>query len=303
MRHVLDTRAPDLEIAALAAAQHGVVSLAQLRRAGLAIGAVNARVRAGRLHRLHTGVFAVGHTRLSREGRWLAAVLALGDGAALSHVSGAALWGLRPSSATRTHVTVPTSAGRPHRDAIRVHRSRTLTPADVTTHDAIPVTTVARTLLDLAGVLATGPLERAIERALQLRLFDLTALRDVLYANPNARGARTLRRLLGTIANEPPLTRSHLEALMRDLCDAHAIERPAVNALVDGREVDFLWRRERLVVETDGHETHGTRTAFEADRARDARLTVLGYRVVRFTHRRLTREPHDVASTLTALLV
>jgi hypothetical protein len=274
----------------------------QLRDLGLGAGAINHRVRCGRLHRRHRGVFAVGHRRLTQHGRWMAAVLALGDDAALSHVSAAALWGLRDSAAVRIHVTVPTSAGREHRDAIVVHRSRTLRGEDVARRDAIAVTSVARTLLDIAGMLARGPLERAVERSLALRLFDLLAVRALIDADPTRPGARTLDRIVATLHHEPVLTRSELEGLMRDLCDAHGLPRPLVNSMVDGSEVDFFWRARRLVVETDGHETHGTRAAFERDRARDARLTMLGYRVVRFTYRQLVHEPDRVAATLAALL-
>lgn len=291
----------DAQIARLAESQYGVVSLAHLRAAGLAPGAIYSRVRAGRLHRVHRGVFAVGHRRLSREGHWLAAVLALGDGAALSHISAGAHLALRPSSAGVIHLTVPSHAGRRTRPGIVVHRSITL-GAGVIRHEGVPVTDVARTLLDLAGMLAPGPLERAVERSLELRLFDLTAVCAVLDANPRRRGTAVLARIIDTIHDEPALTRSELEALMRDVCDAHGIERPEVNATVDCYEVDFLWRSRRLIVETDSHKHHGTRTAFENDRATDARLTVLGYRVIRFTHRQLTRTRDIVTTTLTSLI-
>ena len=125
------TTTPDAAVAQIAFEQHGVVTFEQLRDAGLGAGAINLRVRNGRLHRLHRGVFAVGHARISREGRWLAAVLALGEGAVLSHVSAAALWGIRHSSSAYVHVTVPTAAGRARRRGIVVHRSLTLGPADV----------------------------------------------------------------------------------------------------------------------------------------------------------------------------
>jgi len=173
-----DSVGVDEQIAVLAAAQHGVVALTQLRAIGIRSGAIYHRVRCGRLHQLHRGVFAVGHTP-------------------------------RP---------------------------------------------------------------------------------------------RTLKRIVATIHNEPPITRSHLEALMRDLCDQHGLPRPEVNSMVEGEEVDFFWRAQRLIVETDGHATHGTNVAFERDRARDARLTLLGYRVVRFTYQQLTYERDHVAATLRGLL-
>jgi REase_MTES_1575 len=302
MEHVPATATADARIARLAEAQHGVVGLGQLRAAGLGIGAINFRVRAGRLHRLYRSVFAVGHTRLSRQGRWMAALLAAGDGAVLSHVSAAALWELRPSSAASIHVTVLTYGGRLRRPGIVVHRSRALAPAAVADRDAIAVTSVARTLVDLAGMLAPGPLERAVERSLALRLFDLTSVRAAIDARSTVRGASALARVVAGIHDEPALTRSELEALMRDVCAAHGIESPEVNARVEGHEVDFLWRSRRLIVETDGHAYHGTRTAFERDRAKDARLTTLGYRVVRFTYRQLVYERDVVVATLIALL-
>ena len=302
MRRAPDDERADALVARVAATQHGVVTLRQLWAAGLGNNAIYHRVRCGRLHRLYRGVYAVGHRHLTREGRRLAAVVALGDGAALSHVSAAALWGLRTSDATRIHVTVPSPGGRGRRAQITVHRSRSLRSRDVTTVDAIPVTSVARTLLDLAGMLAPGPLERAVERSLQLRLFDLRAIRALIDADPTRSGAGALGRIIAGVHDEPALTRSELEARMRDLCDAHGIPRPEVNTLVDGDEVDFLWRGQRLIVETDGHATHGTRAAFESDRARDARHTTLGYRVVRVTYRRLVHEPGLVAATLKALV-
>ncbi|HVF79861.1 MAG TPA: hypothetical protein VNA28_16315 [Solirubrobacteraceae bacterium] len=135
------------------------------------------------------------------------------------------------------------------------------------------MTSVARTLLDLAATLAPGPLERAVERTLSLRLFDLAAVNAVTKENATRPGATTLAELVTTIHDEPPLTRSQLEARMRDLCDAHDIPRPEVNAQIAGVEVDFFWRAHRLAVETDGHETHGTRAAFEntAPRTRGSR--------------------------------
>jgi hypothetical protein len=293
---------PDIAVAQLAFRQHGVVTFAQLRDAGLGEGAINLRGRNGRLHRLHRGVFAVGHSRISREGRWLAAVLALGEGAVLSHVSAAALWGIRHSSSSYVHVTVPTSGGRHRRRGIVVHRSLTLGPADVDEEQAIAVTSVSRTLLDLAGVLAPGRLERAIEQSLALRLFDLRAVDAVLAANPRRPGAAALAEIIARIHDEPSLARLELEALMLDLCDAHGIERPEVNVLIEGIEVDFLWRTHRLIVETDGRQWHDTPHGFARDRERDERLTVLGYRVVRFTYRRVADHPDAVAATLRALL-
>jgi very-short-patch-repair endonuclease len=164
------------------------------------------------------------------------------------------------------------------------------------------VTTPARTLLDLAGMLTPSPLERAVEQALVLRLFDLGALHAVLGAHPTRAGAAALARIVAHIDDEPSLTRSEAEAVFLELCAAHAIERPAVNPRIESLTVDFAWRAQRVVVEIDGHRYHDTRAAFERDRARDARLTVAGYRVVRFTYRQLVRESATVARVLLALL-
>ena len=296
------TATPDAVIAQTAFKQHGVVTFEQLRDAGLGAGAINLRVRNGRLHRLHRGVFVVGHSRISREGRWLAAVLALAEGAVLSHVSAAALWGIRHSSSAYAHVTVPTAGGRAQRRGVIVHRSRKLAAEDVDEQQGIAVTSVSRTLLDLASMLSPTRLERAVEQSLALRLFDLRGVEAVLRANPRRPGAAALAEIIARVHDEPSLTRRELEALMLDLCDAHGIERPEVNVLVVGLEVDFLWRAHRLVVETDGREYHGTPIAFHRDRERDERLTVLGHRVVRFTYRRLVADPAGVAATFRALL-
>ena len=236
------TAGADGRIARIAFEQHGVVTFAQLRDAGLGVGAINLRVRNHRLHRLHRGVFAVGHTRISREGRWHAAVLALGEGALLSHVSAGALWGLRPSSAAVVHVTVPTDAGRGRRAGIVVHRSVSLRGADIAVRGAIALTSVSRTLLDLAAMLTPPRLERAVEQSLALRLFDLRAVQSVLDANPRRPGAGALAAIVEHVHDEPSLTRSDLEVLMLDLCDAHGLERPEVNVMVEGKEVDFFWR-------------------------------------------------------------
>jgi very-short-patch-repair endonuclease len=232
----------------------------------------------------------------------MAAVLACGDRAVLSHSDGAALWGMRATSAARVHVTVPTSAGLSQRRGIALHRSRDLRSVEVAHRDGIPVTAPARTLLDLAGMVAPGALERAVEEALVLRLFHLGALRAVLAAHPTRSGAAALAAIIASVHDEPSLTRSEAEALFLDLCAKHAIERPAVNARIEDLTVDFAWQAQRVVVEIDGHRYHGTRTAFERDRARDARLTLAGYRVVRFTYRRLIREPAAVASVVIGLL-
>jgi predicted transcriptional regulator of viral defense system len=289
----MDARDVDRLIAHLAERQYGVVGRRQLLDAGIGRGAIAPRLASGRLFRLHAGVYAVGHRAITARGRWLAAVLACGDGAVLSHRTAAALWGIRPSSSPRIEVTVPTEGGRA-RPGIVIHRSRA--PLEATVHERIPVTTPARTLLDLAGTLDAAGLARAVEQAEVLRLFDLRAIEAALEMHRGRRGAARLRCALDDARFE--LTRSELERRFLRLCERHALPPPLVNALVGGLEVDFHWPALRLIVEMDSLRFHGTRTAFERDRARDAHLLAAGWRVLRFTHRRLAHEPGWIAGTI-----
>jgi very-short-patch-repair endonuclease/predicted transcriptional regulator of viral defense system len=295
----------DVAIARLAARQLGVVSLTQLKALGLTASAVRSRVASGRLHRVHRGVYAVGHGRLTVEGHWLAAVLACGSKAVLSHRSAAALWGLRSDNRARTDVSVPSRSAR-SRPGIDVHPSVTLTPADCTIRDGIPCTTLARTLLDLAEVDSPRGVERAIEQAEVLRLFDLRAVEEVLARANGRRGAAVLTAVLARL-EEPALTDSELEERFLTLCRAASLPSPEVNEwlVIDDEpaiKADFLWREKRLVVETDGWESHGTRQAFERDRRRDERLKLAGYEPLRFTRRRIIREPSGVMRTVAELL-
>jgi len=298
----LDSVAIDIRIARLAERQHGVVGRAQLLALGLERGAIESRIRRGWLYPLHRGVYAVGYRNLSAKQSWMAGVLACGSSAVLSHGSAAALWDLRRSSGSKVHITVPSGAGRSRRAGLVVHRSPGLNAVEVAAHDGIPVTTVERTLIDIAGDLARGPLERAVERSVVLRLFDLHAVNVTLARHPNRKGAQALSSIVANLHDEPQLTRSELEAFFRDLCEAHSLPRPAINQVVEGLIVDFLWRQHRLIVETDGRATHATPQAFERDRARDATLVLAGYRVVRFTYRQIVYEPDKVARTVLALL-
>lgn len=299
MRPQLDTPPPDRAVSRLADAQYGVVARHQLLGLGLDGDAIKRRVRAGRLHVLHRGVYAVGHTVLKAEGRWLAAVMACGDGAVLSHATAAALWDLQPSASARVHVTAPTTAGRARLAGIVLHRTRR--PIETTIHHAIPVTTPARTLADLADTAPRRVLEKAVEQAEIVRVLDVRAIEAVAAAHPGRAGPR---RVLDIVRRyEPaPLTRSDLERAFLSLCRRHRLPAPRVNARVHGREVDFSWPAHRLIVEVDGFRYHGTRAAFERDRARDADLTAAGWRVVRFTDRQVRRESATAAERLGRLL-
>jgi very-short-patch-repair endonuclease len=270
-------------VARIAANQHGVISTAQLAAAGVHRRGRSRRMGSDLLHSIHRGVYAVGHRGLSREGRWMAAVLACGPGAVLSHMSAGQLWGMLrnrqpPSPAVvdlPSHVTVPGNART--RRGIVIHRSRTLDERQTARRLGIPVTTPSRTLRDLRRTLPQPQFAAALRQAEFLRL-------------PIEQGL------------EPDHTRSELEARFLALCRHHRLPLPQVNARVDSFVVDFLWPGPALIAEVDGYRAHGGLEAFEADRARDTELKLLGYEVIRFTWRQLTEDPRAVAAALRALL-
>jgi very-short-patch-repair endonuclease len=290
----------DRQIATLAARQEGVVRHAQLRQLGLTSRAIRHRREIGWLVDLHRGVYAVGHGRLTASGRRLGAVWAYGPKAVASHRAAGAAWNLRASGGGNIDVTV-SARSTTERHGTNLHL--TSRPLEVTALDLLPVTTPARTILDLAGILAPHHVEAALKQADLLDLFDLGALRAVVAAHPRHPGRRTLAALLDAAARRGlTLTLSDLEIEFRALCDAHRLPQPAVNARPLGFRVDFLWTNAQLVVEADGWGTHRTRAAFEKDRARDQALAVAGYRTLRFTHRQVVDDPDSVAATLSALL-
>ncbi len=231
----------------------------------------------------------------------MAAVLACGPGAAASHRCAGDLWELLASNTGRIDMTVPSRAGRRPPKGVRLHRAGALPSREITVHRRIPVTTPARTLLDLAAVVDRRSLERAVERAEALRIFDLTAIRAVLAAHPRRAGSSALRSVL-QLWVQPSHSRSELEERFLILCDTQDIPLPLTNVRVGPYEVDFLWRMQRVIGETDGHRHHGTRAAFERDRERDARLSAAGYRVVRFTYRQVIEHPAFVAGVLSSVL-
>lgn len=292
----------DRVIEALAARQWGVVSRAQLLDAGLSRKTVANRVRSGHLIRLHRGVYAAGHARLRREGRWLAAVLAVGPGAVLSHRDAAGLHDLRPANHASTDVT--TTANRPDEPGIQVHRTRVLDDKDITTVSGIPVTTVARTLVDLAGQIPHDHLTQAIRQAERNRTFDLREVEAAMARTRGrtGRGHQALREAieeyaaLGLAASD-----SALEDAFHRLLRDNGLPGPAANAYVEGYRVDAVWRAQRVAVELDGWAWHHTRRSFERDRERDALLLAVGWRVIRVTHRQLTKRPDHVLSTLRRL--
>jgi uncharacterized protein DUF559 len=291
----------DRVIAQLAARQHGVVARRQLFAVGLSRGAVDRRLAAGRLHALHPAVYAVGQPCVAGLGRLLAAVLACGEDALLSHRSAAAVWELLPYAGSRVNITAP-SRGRRSLRGITLHRSRCLDPEDRAILDDIPLTSVARTLLDLAGTVRLDQLERAFEQADRLRLADLGALTRLCKRSKGHQGLRHLLPLLAPAERPAPETRSDLERRFLRLCEERGLPAPAVNVEVAGHEVDALWRDRGLVVELDGYAYHRTRAAFERDRVRDADLQRAGLRVIRVTARRLNDDPVAVGETVRSLL-
>jgi very-short-patch-repair endonuclease len=286
----------DVKLAELARRQHGVVAVRQLVALGLTRQAVSKRARAGRLHRVFRGVYAVGHRRLTRRGVWMAAVLACGEGAVLSHLSAADLYGLRGSGNT-VDVTSPTRS-RHSRRGIRLHHPRTFQPGHRTAVEQIPVTTVPRLLADLAPVLDAHGLKRAWQEAQRLRLLDVAAVKPFL-TEPR-RGIGRLTALVEE-AEDAPNTRTELEHLFHDFVLERRLPRPHYNAPLHGRVVDALWAEERVIVELDSRGFHWHRA--EEDFDRDAELLAThGYVTYRVTWRALTRTPGDVARRLRRLL-
>jgi hypothetical protein len=295
-RHIAGKSQPreDEAIARLAERQYGVVARAQLRALGLGPDAIDHRLQRKRLHPLHRGVYAVGQRQLRREARWMAAVLAYGPGTVLSHRPGGAHWQIVRDRGL-CEVTVPQA--RRSRSGIRVHKAR-LPPDEVTVHEGIPVTTVPRTIFDFAAEASQRELERAINESEVLRLWDALSLDHLLHRYPRHRGSSAVRAALEERRAGATVTKSELEEMFLALVDSAGIPRPEINAIVEGFEVDAVWRDVRLVVELDGRDTHGTAVAFERDRHRDRVLQVAGWRVVRITYRQMRDTPqavlHDV---------
>lgn len=280
--------------------QHGVVEHSQLLRIGLGRGAIAWRVRHGRLHRVYRGVYSLSPpSLLSVRGRWMAATLSFG--AVLSHRDGGRLWSILRTAGSWIDVTVA-GASRRSRDGIRVHRVRHLDPRDWGHIEGIPVTSLARTLLDLAEVLPPRQLERAIEEAERLRVLDMSAIDELLARSPGRRGRRALAEAVGEVHPEATHGKSDLEALFIALCREAGLPAPAINVVVEGYEVDAHWPGTPVIVELDSWDFHRTRAAFERDRARDLALKKAEYVVVRLTWRQLTRDRAEVTTTLRALL-
>lgn len=292
----------DRVISQLAEGQHGLVARWQLHARGIGRGAVRVRVGGGRLHRVHRGVYAVGYHRRSVDGRWMAAVLAAGPNAVLSRRSAGQLWGIVPRASHRPEVTRP-SACRGI-DGISVHRGAI--PLDERGELlGIPVTSVARTQFDLAGVLSKRGLERAMHEAEVKGLTDRLSLWDLLERYPRRRGAANVRAVLE--AKTPVgITQTDLEELFVEFLDEYGLPRPRLNPTLPARgrllKPDCMWLEGRLLAELDGREVHKTDEAFESDRQRDRILLVEGWRSMRITWRQLRVERAEIAADLRDLL-
>jgi very-short-patch-repair endonuclease len=283
----------------LATQQHGVISTRQLDRLGYSKSSAAKAAKAGRLWRLHRGVYAVGYEPLTWHGRCLGAVLAARPAVA-SHLSAAWLWGFLRNRPGTIHVTAPTTrrAKRP----FVVHFAE-LSARDRDSVDDIPVTSVARTQLDLAAMLSPTRLERVLERCEELGRFDLVALEDVLGRADHHPGAGRLRRALDIYREDPNFERSKLERRFRRLVKKAGLPAPSMNFNVEGYELDAYWEPERFVVELDVYETHGSHAAFERDRLRQEDLKLKGVEMIRVTGPRLKREPEATIERVGAHLV
>ncbi|HEY2602472.1 MAG TPA: DUF559 domain-containing protein [Thermoleophilaceae bacterium] len=287
-------------LAQLAARQHGVVAVWQLLLTGFSRREIERRVELGRLHRLHRGVYAVGHGYVTREGHFMAAVLACGREAFLSHWSAAELWGLlRPR---RGLIDVSVVGHRCGDRTIRTHRLKGLAVGEQSRRDGVPITSVPRTLLDLAGVADRRVLQRAVNEADRAGRLNRRAMAQLCEQHRGRRGTPALAAVIAAVDPATSRTRSDLEVAFLGLCRRYGLPTPTANGVVGGYEVDMHWPGTRLIVELDSYEYHRTPAEFAADRHRDAQLKVLGYTVIRVADGWLDSDPDGVAETIRKLL-
>lgn len=290
---------------ALSRAQHGLITRRQLGELGFTKSGIEHRTASGRLHRVARGVYAVGWPQMTPKRRWMTAVLACGEGAMLSHRSAGALWGIGSERIAQVQVTVPrrlhqrADRGRGRKSteiSIRVICRPSLGESERTRRDGIPVTSVVRTLLDLAVELRPRALERAVNEADKHDLIEPGALRAALDGHRGTPGVRNLRKLLDPEAFR--LTDSDLETRFRPIAAAAGLPPPLTKRLVNGFEVDFHWPELGLVVETDGLRYHRTASAQARDRMRDQAHTAAGLTQLRFTHWQIENDPEHVYDIL-----
>jgi len=284
---------PDAHVARVAAEQHGRISFEQLQACGLSDKAIRGRVQRGQLYRVHRAVYAVGHEAPTLHGDFMAAVLAGGEGAVLSHFSAAALWGMLPRQPRDLEVIVTGAKGRAQ-PGLRVHRARVLDPRDITRHHGIPVTTAARTCLDIASTLSPEALRRPVRQAQAEHRTNVRQIAELLARTNGHCGAK---RLADLVATGPAPTRSELEDLVLDLLLRGGLPPPDVNKplIRQGRRIvpDFRWAAQRLVVEADGAAWHEAKLAREDDAERQAVLEGGGERVIRITWDQAVQRPNQ----------
>jgi predicted transcriptional regulator of viral defense system len=286
------------DLADLAKGQHGVASARQLAGLGYPRKTISRWETEGKLHRIHRGVYAVGHEALTWEGRCMAAVLA-NSPAIASHKTAAWIWELRRWRPGRFDLTAPTRRHR--REPIAVHYAR-LAPEDCAVVEEIPVTSVARTMLDLAPEESTRNLHRMMDRAEERKAFDLRRFDRLLARAGGHPGRVKLRYALDTFKPEHAVLRSDLERRFRDLVLAARLPAPQTNVFVAGYELDAYWEAEGFAVELDVYATHGSRLSFEEDRERADDLLLAGIELIRVTDVRLDREPRETIARVAAHL-
>jgi hypothetical protein len=299
--HVMDAKGRhgslDRAIGRLAEHQYGLVTRTQLSQLGAGRGAIAHRIDECRLCPVHRGVYTVGHRLLTTHGYWMAAVLACGPGAVLSHYAAAALWGIRRGG--RIEITVP--RGRKGRPNIRLHWA-SLPDDETTTHRGIPTTTVPRTLLDLSAVLQSDELRSALRQAEQLRLTDPLWLGSLIERYPGKAGIATVKAVVEEAQRGLSIVKSELEERFLAFLIRVGLPLPLTNVLIEGVEVDCVWPAARLIVELDGRAFHDATDSFEADRARDRQLAAKGWHVIRITWRQLQDTPDEVEADLRSLI-
>lgn len=297
----LDRRGRDRLAAVLAAHQHGVIARRQLVALGYGRRSIDRAIDHARLHPVHRGVYLVGHRAGGELTPAMAAVLAAGPGAVLSHAGAAALWRIRPAWPAIQHVTIPGRTPSARRDLL-VHRGTMPSHADAGVDRGIPVTAPGRTLLDLAPHVDERELRWAIEEARSLRLLTPVDLHGVLGRHPGWRGSGRLRIAVDALFGEPAITRTEAERVLHDIIRRSGVPQPRANVRLRGWSVDAHWPAQAVVVEVDSFAYHASRTAFERDRRKDAALNAAGLRVIRVSWRQLVEEPEAVAALLVRLL-
>jgi very-short-patch-repair endonuclease len=290
----------DVRIRQVAEVQRGRVARRQLLVVGIDTNAIVRRLRKRRLEFVHRGVYGLPHTADLPLAAETAALLACGEGAVLSHHSAATLWGLRTGTARPVHVTIDGHRGCPAPDGVRVHRSTTLRPADIELHRGLPITSPARTLLDVAAALSDRDVERMLDEGLfALRILTRKDIEHVLARAGGHPGRATLARAAAAAPTPAGSTDSPPEERLLQLIRAAGLPEPRTQIPMLGYRLDFFWPRLKLAVEVDAYGTHGSRARFEADRRRDARLlTEKGIVVIRFSRAAITQRPFEVLGLL-----